>query len=979
MDPGASAVESPTRTDTALLGRQGASGHRDAPGDAASTQQRIEAKVRQRLFAPQPTLTHIGRFRVLEPVGRGGMGVVYAAYDENLDRKVAIKILLADELPNEEDRLRFFREAQALARLSHPHVVTVHEVGQSDGQVFLAMEYIRGQSFVDWLHTKPDWPQVVEAFVQAGWGLAAAHHADLVHRDLKPANIMRSDDGVVKVLDFGLARAAESELADSLDQESLSSTHSALSSSLTKTGALMGTPRYMAPEQLNRGPVDGRSDQYSFCVALWEGLTGAPPFAGSTLGELLRARLQGPPAWPSAAPPVPRAIVEAIRRGLAPDPRERWPSMEPLLLTLWPDPQPRRHRWWQLTTTGVLVVGGVTALAWSQAQTQRCRGAQQQLAGIWDDTRRAEIEAAIVGIGRSYASDVWSRTQRELDAYAHAWAAMHTQTCEATAVRQEQSTRVMDMRMSCLDRASAELEATVSTLADADAKTVTRAHALVASLRPLSRCADVEALEAEVEPPLSREAPAVQLARWQLARAKSLRISGHYSRAGQLVKTAALALEGVEYGPVRTELMLERGKVFERLGEYEASEQALLEAMEHASRGGQQGLVADAARELMVVVGDAQQRADAAMLLAPLVLGSPHADPVEQAASRTTLAHVLRMQGKYTEAEAEYRAALALRLEALGPDHPDVAGSRNNLGVILAQQKRFDEAEAELRAGLALRQQVLGPDHPDVAGPRNNLANLLNKQGRYEEAEAQHRAALALRQRALGPNHPDVAKSQDNLANALQARGKYEEAEAQHRAALALRQKTLGPDHPTVALSRHNLANALRARGQYEQAEAEYRAALALQQRTLGPDHPSIATVRDNLANALRARGQHHEAQAEYRAALALRQAALDPEHPDLAQSHTYLAEVLLALDREDEARPLAEQGWARHRRDDIRPSDRAYTAFVLARVLWSIEGSYRDRTRARALAEDAVRSYRAAGAAHESDARDVEQWLSAR
>ncbi|MCH9687729.1 MAG: serine/threonine protein kinase, partial [Deltaproteobacteria bacterium] len=406
----------------------------DTPPDDAAIQRQRETGTRQRSFASPATAMRIGRFMVLEPLGRGGMGMVYAAYDDKLDRKVAIKVLLADDLPDDSDRLRLQREAQALARLSHPNVVTVHEVGDSDGQVFLAMEYVHGLSLRHWLRTKPDSSQVLDVFVLAGRGLAAAHHAGLVHRDLKPANIMRGDDGTVKVLDFGLALAVAEEQDESIDPAKLSGSHSPLHSSVTQTGTLLGTPAYMAPEQFTGNTADVYSDQYSFCIALWEGLTGRRPFAEATHDQRLTARLAGPPSWPPDAPALRRPIVEAMRRGLSPEPDDRWPSMDALLSALSRAPHRRRHGW-ALAGLGTAAL----AIGWlglrdtpSVDREQRCTGAHEQLAGIWDDGRRAAVESAIVGTELSYAKGVWERTSATLDAYAHAWETMHTEACEAT-------------------------------------------------------------------------------------------------------------------------------------------------------------------------------------------------------------------------------------------------------------------------------------------------------------------------------------------------------------------------------------------------------------------------------------------------------------------------------------------------------------------------------------------------------------------
>ena len=255
---------------------EGATPHGAELSSSVSTQQHILQKLKQRLFSAPLPANRIGRFLVLDQIGQGGMGRIYTAYDEQLDRKIAIKVLREDDLPSDDDRMRFLREAQALARLSHPNVVTVHEVGEHDGQIFLAMEYVPGDDLHAWLRTEPGWQQVLEAFIAAGRGLVAAHVEGLVHRDFKPHNVMRTDDGIVKVLDFGLARMVGDEVEPTEERVSLSGSNPSLSSPLTHTGTVMGTPAYMAPEQFEGDGIDAKTDQYCYCVALWESQARRP-------------------------------------------------------------------------------------------------------------------------------------------------------------------------------------------------------------------------------------------------------------------------------------------------------------------------------------------------------------------------------------------------------------------------------------------------------------------------------------------------------------------------------------------------------------------------------------------------------------------------------------------------------------------------------------------------------------------------------
>jgi serine/threonine protein kinase len=242
------------------------------------------------------------------------MGVVYAAYDETLDRRVALKVLRRDTGGRESVRRRMLREAQGLARLSHPNVVQVYEVGELGGQVFIAMEYLPGRTIREWLAAGPrDWRAILDVFVQAGSGLAAAHAAKLVHRDFKPENAIVADDLRVRVVDFGLVRddggrddgsggpddgpAAPDDGPDDPDDRAL-----------TQSGALIGTPAYMSPEQHDRRPADARSDQFSFCVALWEALYGHRPFHGTTRQAIAAYIDAGQLLAPPANSPVPARV-----------------------------------------------------------------------------------------------------------------------------------------------------------------------------------------------------------------------------------------------------------------------------------------------------------------------------------------------------------------------------------------------------------------------------------------------------------------------------------------------------------------------------------------------------------------------------------------------------------------------------------------------------------------------------------------------
>ena len=255
-------------------------------------------------------------------------------------------------------------------------------------------------------------------------------------------------------------------------------------------------------------------------------------------------------------------------------------------------------------------------------------------------------------------------------------------------------------------------------------------------------------------------------------------------------------------------------------------------------------------------------------------------------------------QGKVDEvakAAKTFEDIMKMRTVKLGPENPETLGSRNDLANALYTSGKYPDAEAEYRAVLAIRQRVLGPEHPETLGSRNNLANALYSQGKYPEAEAEYRAVLATNERVLGPEHSETLGCRNNLANALDAQGNHAEAEAEYRAVLAIRERVLGPENPDTLDSRNNLGDTLDARGKHAEAEAEHRAVLAIRERVLGPENPTTLRSRNNLANALDAQGNHAEAEAEYRAVLAVRERVLPPEHPDTLVSRNSLAKCLEA------------------------------------------------------------------------------------
>ncbi|HWB77059.1 MAG TPA: serine/threonine-protein kinase, partial [Nannocystaceae bacterium] len=444
----------------------------EAPAVTLASDDGHRGDERGRTFARGET---IGRYVVIDRIGEGGMGIVYAAYDPELDRKLALKLLHHDTGDRAEARrLRLVREAQAMARLSHRNVIVVHDVGTFDDQVFVAMEFIDGRSLAAWLAStpKPSWSEVLGVLVEAGQGLAAAHDAGLVHRDFKPDNVMIANEsaglGRVVVTDFGLARAAgNNEDSGALpmkpDEHDASVSRLAgkgtLAATVTAVGAIMGTPAYMAPEQHLGRPADARSDQFAFAVVLYEGIYGQRPFPGDDVASLAYHVTAGNLREPPAQSNVPGWLARVLVRALAIDPRTRYPDMHALLDELVRD-RSWRPRWWAIAAgVGAAALTGVYAGFALDREPAPCSAGADRIAAVWNSARAEAIHARFAQTGLSYVEEQWPVLRAELQSYAKQWSGAYVDACEATHVRGEQSDALLDARMLCLSRRIDELGA----------------------------------------------------------------------------------------------------------------------------------------------------------------------------------------------------------------------------------------------------------------------------------------------------------------------------------------------------------------------------------------------------------------------------------------------------------------------------------------------------------------------------------------
>jgi serine/threonine protein kinase/tetratricopeptide (TPR) repeat protein len=836
----------------------------------------------------------IGRYVVLGLLGRGGMGEVYAAYDPELDRKVAVKLVRAGRdrgLEMSEGRVRLLREAQAIAKLSHPNVVTVYDVGTLGTRVFIAMEFIEGHTVSYWLQSSEGrtWQEVLSVYIAAGRGLAAAHRAGMVHRDFKPDNVMVTDAGEVRVMDFGLARPCAdgkdspasasarwaartaAALAAGVDPESTvplrrpadpiatpertRSGQPLLDSKLTETGMMMGTPAYMAPEQYSRKPTDARADQFSFCVALYESVYGRRPFAGKTVAEIMGNVVDGVVTEPPAESNVPAWLRRIIVRGLSTNPADRFPSMEALLDALANDPAHARRRW--LSLVGTLMAGGAVVaaagVAWraSQAGKGLCEAGGGKLAGIWEpagagrSARKETVHRAFATTHLAYAERAFSGASQILDGFVNAWTSMYRDTCQATHVRGEQSAEVLDLRMSCLSERLGRLKALSDVFAQANPTVVENAVIAASSLPSLDRCADVKTLRAVLPPPDDPTARArVEALRGELAHVKVLGDSGQCAAAAQAGRKLIAEAKTVGYLPLEAESL----NALARLGSECLDPEESVQSYRAAILAAISARDNEAAVEGMILIAHTVADRTSNIVLARTWIDLAGAalrpmngsQPILESWWLQALARIESKEGQHQEALDTFKRAQNLIEKTEGFQHPDVAKVMTNIGLSLLEMERLDDALGYFRRAENLASQVLGPDHPLVSLQLANEGEVLNALGRYDEARPLLERAIGIWRRA-GSGALYLAWGLTRLGETLLGLHRPQEAREQLEEALRIVPTRQAPYVPAAQFA---LARALWATAQ-DRSRAITLAESAQSEReqagASGPTHEQIA------------------------------------------------------------------------------------------------------------------------------------------
>ncbi len=909
-------------------------------------QQATLCSIEASMFGAMQRIT-VDRYQLGERLGRGGAGDVYLARDPRLNRDVAIKLLRPHpSLSRARARARFIREARSIAQLSHPNVIKIFDVGEFDRttlpdldgpsmpadqadarDVFIVMQRIQGEDLRHWLgRTRPDWRSALSMLLRAGRGLAAAHAEGIVHRDFKPANVLVSDDGAVKVIDFGLAQFVEhphDRTYDSYRPESISGLQSLASSdhgSLTEAGHVLGTPLYMAPEQHAGQPTGPAADQFALCATLFEAIHGEPAYQGRTHEALFHAKLRGAPLPPAGAS-VPRRVTRAIERGLHPDPDSRWPSVDALLRALTPSTPQRRPKgqWlWGLAAAATTMVMMVPPASPEPAGCD----ASERTATVWAPDRRDMLRDQMLATGLPYADDTHAHLTQRVDTYVDQWSQQFRSTCGDDAVVAEQR----DQRLLCLSRQLRELDALLEVVGQGDPTALRHATSAAWSLPAPARC-DAPAIASSAHAPDPQDTRGTAAVRQGLVELRALRRAGLYEQGEQRGRELTERAEQAGDAALLGSTMAEFGNLQRLAGHTPAARDTLERAYFTASQA-----------------HAPQPATNAAIMLVGVLCDLDDADKAAQWA-------------RHARASLEQSPDPILEAQLLDGE----------FGLHLLRRE-YDAALATSREAMELRRS--SPNPLRVAAAHANLAAGLNNTGQHAQALEQVQRAIDLREQQLGARHPAVASLIYNRAETHRKLGDDPAALADYRLALELREQALGPSHPQTGASLHELATMLLSLGELEQAEPLLERAVVIWQEVYGPDHSNVAGTLVNLGIVRMELGRMDQAKRTLERALTRAQAADDFHMGEGLVLHSLAS---LAEQQGDHATAIEryEQGLALHAERPLPGSTAAAMAVGLSVCL---DASGADPSRVRRVAQQAVRLAEVPGA--EEQRPEAQQWL---
>jgi eukaryotic-like serine/threonine-protein kinase len=778
----------------------------------------------------------IGRYVLLKVLGQGGMGAVYAAFDPELERNVALKLLRPDSASAdaEHGRARLLREAQAMARISHPNVLPVFDVGTWEDQVFIALEFVDGGTLSEWLRAERPWREVLGLFLAAGRGLAAAHAAGLVHRDFKPANVLLGSNGRVYVTDFGLARLSALGEDEEQSPSGPSTVPSRLQESITQAGTVLGTPAYMPPEQYRGNVPDARSDQFSFCAALYRALYRQRPFEPQRMAELATTSHSAPrqqathtlsagsaEAGSALAEPlihepprhvrVPPWLRRAVLRGLALKPEERFPSMEALLEAL--SQGQRRVRRWRLAGAAALLGAALAsggAVAYQRSQV--CTSAPSLMAEVWSPAVRQRLETAFLATGKPYAPHAVRQTSQLLEDYAQGWMRQHTESCRATRIHGAQTEELLGLRAVCLERRRRDMRALVELLTQADAVVVTKAVDMAWRLPTLAECEDVEDLaQQQALPSNPTQRAEIERLGSRLSALKALLDAGRYQDALEQVRLLEPQVQATGWLPLQAELRMYQGWLQIQSYELEAAVHSLQLAVADAEAGRADRLKMRILNLLPYLHGllEHEELASTWELLARSTLQRIGREPQLASDLLLNLAYMAFAQRRYPQARELLEQAREAQDKALPSGHPKRIALTHLAGQVAERLGDSERAFELLSQALRQTEATLGRQHPELSRSHRAISQLLRDRGDLAAALPHAQAHLSLSQATFGLEHLEVASALDELGMCLLGLGRHAEALPLFEQSLAMKQRLLGPEHAELQFSYDGLGQAL--------------------------------------------------------------------------------------------------------------------------------------------------------------------------
>jgi tetratricopeptide (TPR) repeat protein/predicted Ser/Thr protein kinase len=721
---------------------------------------------------------HIGNVRIEEFIGAGGMGEVYLGMDERLDRKVAVKSLKPGLRVSEDVRNRFYREARILSRLDHPSICRLYDLVDSTDPPCLLLEYLDGRPLTELVGDLKE-EEILDIAIQTAEALAAAHGEGVIHRDLKPDNIMVMDDGTVKILDFGIGRLIEDIGPEPVLPQEPDRSRVHHGDTPTVHGAIMGTPRYMSPEQAMGEPVTPATDVFSLGIVLFGLFEGRSPYPTEDPLALLA---QIPTAEIEAPPSASQALRDLVTLLLDKDPMARPSAAEAAASLKWirEAPKRKRRRIWALAAGCVGVAALIGALVGGRILGEgryRCKGFERHLDGIWDPGVQEALGYGYRSIGRDSS---WQLLQPVLEDYSRQWLTLREDVCQSTWIHREQTPELLDLEIECLDQHLQSMASLLEVLARDPAATVDRAVLGALALPSMEVCLNADLVRSRVPLPENPEVRSrVDAARKAISEARALYDTGEYARGWEVLEPLDQSIRSIDYKPLSALYDYVRGLVLEKRGEIRQAEDILKEALLEAEVGRDDRLAAQAWIRLVwirgVVLSDGE-RIEETIEFARAALGRLGDDPELEGALANHEGAIKRDFGDPQGALDLCVEALRLRKVAFGEKHPKVASTLQNCANDMSDLGDLEGALKMAREALEMRIDLLGPSHPSVYISLMGVEQILRGLGRKNEARELLRRAIVIAENAYPPEHPQIGTLKSNLSVQAVRNGEYEEA-----------------------------------------------------------------------------------------------------------------------------------------------------------------------------------------------------------